>query len=109
MYDEHDRDILATIASQAAIAIENARLFSEVTTSQGQLSEALQIARLGYFEIDLKEQTVQLTAELYSLLGTSIEKEGEYKLPLDFVIKKVHHRRRHSDHEGCNTASNICS
>ena len=88
VYDEHDRDILATIASQAAIAIENARLFNEVTTSQGQLSEALQIARLGYFEIDLKEQTVQLTAELYSLLGTSIEKEGEYQLPLDFAIKK---------------------
>ena len=88
VYDEHDRDILATIAGQAAIAIENARLFNEVTTSQGQLSEALQIARLGYFEIDLKEQTVQLTAELYSLLGTSIEKEGEYQLPLDFAIKK---------------------
>jgi PAS domain S-box-containing protein len=88
VYDEHDRDILATIASQAAIAIENARLFNEVTTSQGHLSEALQIARLGYFEIDLKEQTVQLTAELYALLGTSIEKEGEYQLPLDLAIKK---------------------
>jgi PAS domain S-box-containing protein len=88
VYDEHDRDILATIASQAAIAIENARLFNEVTTSQGQLSEALQIARLGYFEIDLKEQIVQLTAELYALLGTSIEKEGKYQLPLDAAIKK---------------------
>jgi len=88
VYDEHDRDILTTIASQAAIAIENARLFNEVTTSQGQLSEALQIARLGYFEIDLKEQTVQLTAELYSLLGTSVDKEGEYQLPLDSAIKK---------------------
>ena len=88
VYDEHDRDILTTIASQAAIAIENARLFNEVITSQGQLSEALQIARLGYFEIDLKEQTIQLTAELYALLGTSIEKEGEYQLPLDLAIKK---------------------
>ena len=29
VYDEHDRDILATIASQAAISIENARLFKE--------------------------------------------------------------------------------
>src|SRR5687768_5328497 len=88
VYDEHDRDILATIASQAAIAIENARLFDEVVTSQGQLSEALQIARLGYFEINLKEQTVQFTAEFYALLGTSIEKEGEYQLPLALAIKK---------------------
>src|SRR5688572_9632623 len=87
VYDEHDRDILATIASQAAIAIENARLFNEVTTSQGQLSEALQIARLGYFEIDLKEQTIQLTAELYALLGTTAEKEGGFQLPLETVIQ----------------------
>jgi PAS domain S-box-containing protein len=29
-YDEHDRDILATIASQAAIAVENARLFEQI-------------------------------------------------------------------------------
>jgi GAF domain-containing protein len=29
VYDEHHRDILTTIASQAAIAIENARLFQE--------------------------------------------------------------------------------
>src|SRR5574341_783780 len=88
VYDEHDRDILATIAGQAAIAIENARLFNEVTTSQSQLSEALQIARLGYFEIDLKDWTVQLTAELYSLLDTTVEKEGGYQLPLDSAIKK---------------------
>ncbi|HET9588604.1 MAG TPA: GAF domain-containing protein, partial [Anaerolineales bacterium] len=66
VFDEHDRDILATIASQAAIAIQNARLFDEVTTSQAQLSEALQIARLGYFEIDLNDRTIQLTAELYA-------------------------------------------
>src|SRR5690606_22283706 len=30
LYDQHDRDILATIAGQAAIAIENARLFAEI-------------------------------------------------------------------------------
>ncbi|MGZ9220485.1 MAG: GAF domain-containing protein [Anaerolineales bacterium] len=81
-------EFLNSLSRQAAIAIQNARLFNEVTTSQGKLSEALQIARLGYFEINLKEQTVQLTAELYSLLGTSIEKEGGYQLPLNLAINK---------------------
>ena len=29
LYDEHDRDLLSAIASQVAIAIENARLFEQ--------------------------------------------------------------------------------
>jgi len=81
-------EFLTSLARHAAIAIQNARLFDEVTTSQGQLSEALQIARLGYFAIDLKDRTVQLTAELYSLLGTTAEEEGGYQLPLDAAIRK---------------------
>ena len=42
LYDEHDRDLLAAIASQAAIAITNARLFSQAQTraqEQTTLSE----------------------------------------------------------------------
>src|SRR5215216_1651387 len=37
LYDAHDRDILATIAGQAAIAIENARLFQETQKSESEL------------------------------------------------------------------------
>ena len=37
LYDAHDRDILATIASQAAIAIENARLFQDTQKSESEL------------------------------------------------------------------------
>ena len=36
-FDEHDRDILGTIASQAAISIENARLFHETQDSEAEL------------------------------------------------------------------------
>src|SRR5687768_3209446 len=86
-FSQAELDFLTSLARQAAIAIQNARLFNDVMTSQGQLSEALQIARLGYFEIDLKDRTVQLTAELYSLLGTTVEKEGSFQLPLETVIR----------------------
>ncbi|HLO14441.1 MAG TPA: GAF domain-containing protein, partial [Anaerolineales bacterium] len=81
-------DFLTSLARQAAIAIENARLFNEVTASQGRLSEALQIARLGYFEIDPNADTVRLTDELYALLGTSAEREGGYEFPLDYLMSK---------------------
>lgn len=44
LYDAHDRDILATIASQAAIAIENARLFQE---AQRRAQETAALAEVG--------------------------------------------------------------
>jgi PAS domain S-box-containing protein len=44
LYDEHDRDILATIASQAAIAVENARLFQE---AQRRAQETAALAEVG--------------------------------------------------------------
>jgi PAS domain S-box-containing protein len=44
LYNEHNRDILATIASQAAIAIENARLFRE---AQRRAQETTILAEVG--------------------------------------------------------------
>jgi len=67
---------------------ENRSLFQEITASQGQLSEALRIARIGYFEIDLPTQTITFTDELFSLLNTSADKEGGYQFPLDDALRK---------------------
>jgi len=44
LYNEHNRDILTTIASQAAIAVENARLFQE---SQRRAQETTILAEVG--------------------------------------------------------------
>src|ERR1043165_5371136 len=44
LYNEHNRDILTTIASQAAIAIENARLFRE---AQRRAQETTILAEVG--------------------------------------------------------------
>ncbi|HEX9330780.1 MAG TPA: GAF domain-containing protein [Anaerolineales bacterium] len=44
LYDEHNREILTTIASQAAIAIENARLFQE---AQRRAQETTALAEVG--------------------------------------------------------------
>ncbi|MGB8981896.1 MAG: GAF domain-containing protein, partial [Anaerolineales bacterium] len=87
-FTQAELEFLTSLARQAAIAIQNARLFNEVTTSQSQLSEALQIARLGYFEIDPEKQSVRLTNEFYALLGTTAEKEGGYQFPLHETLQK---------------------
>jgi PAS domain S-box-containing protein len=87
-YNETEFNFLSNLAQQAAIAIENARLFQDVTNSQAQLSEALRIARIGYFEIDWIENTIAFTDELFDLLATSAEKEGGYSFPLQDSLNK---------------------
>jgi GAF domain-containing protein len=60
-YNQESAELVRAFTPQAAIAIQNARLFQNVTESQGQLSEALRIARIGYFEIDLQTQAITFT------------------------------------------------
>jgi len=87
-FTQAELDFVISLSRQTAIAIENARLFQEVTESQAQLSDALRIARIGYFEIDLSTQTISFTDELFSLLNTSAEIEGGYQFPLNDVLQK---------------------
>jgi PAS domain S-box-containing protein len=87
-FTETEFNFLTNLAQQAAIAIENARLFQDVTNSQGQLSEALRIARIGYFEIDQAADTITFTSELFALLNTSAEKEGGYSFPLQQALDR---------------------
>ena len=55
---QSELNFLNSLAQQAAIAIENAGLFKNVTSSQAELSEALRLARIGYFEIDPGNQSI---------------------------------------------------
>jgi len=87
-YNESEFTFLSNLAQQAAIAIENARLFQDVTSSQNQLSEALRIARIGYFEIDWIVDTITFTDELFSLLNTNADKEGGYTFALEVALQK---------------------
>ena len=88
LYDEHDLRLLTSFASQAAIAIENARLFQEVTASQEQLSEALRIGRMGYFEYDVARGILTLTDEMLALVESSTEIEGGNQFPFRDILRK---------------------
>lgn len=87
-FNEDTVELVRAFTPQAAIAIQNARLFEEISASRGQLSEALQIARIGYFEIDLGTEMIKLTDELFSLLGTSADSQGGHELPVETTIEK---------------------
>ena len=87
-FAQSELDFLRGLAQQAAVAIENARLFKSVSDSQVQLSEALHIARIGYFEIELDTRNIALTDEWFSLLNTTAEKEGGYVFPFQEILEK---------------------
>src|SRR6266540_1774356 len=64
LYNEHNRDILTTIASQAAIAIENARLFRE---AQRRAQETTILAEVGReISVTLNVETVLAKIATYA-------------------------------------------
>lgn len=81
-------EIFTSALQRQRAETENRRLFNEITQSQEQLSEALQIARIGYFEVDLATQTITFTDELFSLLNTSVDEEGGYQFLLNDALQK---------------------
>jgi two-component system NtrC family sensor kinase len=54
-YDEHDLDLITLIARQAAVAIDNARLFAAQRSEQKQTEAAAEIARLALRKVTVAE------------------------------------------------------
>ncbi len=57
---------------------------------QSQLSEALQIGRMGRFELDLLSGILTLSDEFYNILGTTATDQHGYQMPLDSLLKFIH-------------------
>ena len=59
-----------------------------LATNQARLSEAVAIAKLGYWELDVFKQMFTFSDEVYGLLGTTAEEQGGYTMSLqDYVAK----------------------
>ncbi len=59
--------------------------------SEAQLAEALDIARLAYWEFDVETQMFTFNDQIYSLYGTTAEQAGGYQMSAaEFAQKFVH-------------------
>jgi PAS domain S-box-containing protein len=76
LYDAHDRDILTTIASQAAIAIENARLFQEARRRAQETAALAEVGREISTTLDL--ETVLTKIATYARDLFQAESSGVY-------------------------------
>jgi PAS domain S-box-containing protein len=59
--------------------------------SKAQLSEVLRIARMGYFEVDLRTMDITISDELFASAATSAEEQGGHRHPVkEFLARFVH-------------------
>jgi two-component system NtrC family sensor kinase len=70
-YDAHDLDLIMLIARQAAVAIENARLFAAQRYEQKQTEAAADIARLALRKVSLAEASHSILEILDEVVPSS--------------------------------------
>ncbi len=85
---ERETRLLETISIQTATAIQKVRLFEETNRNREQLTEALRIGRMGYFEYDMPTGIITITNEMFALVETTSEQEGGNRFPLRSILRK---------------------
>ena len=97
-FTEADISVQITLASQVASAIQNARLFDQtqaalasVQESESALNEAMAIAGMANWKLDLETLRFTFNDRLYQMLGTTAEEEGGYELSAEEYIKEFIH------------------
>jgi two-component system, NtrC family, sensor kinase len=70
-YDAHDLELIMLIARQAAVAIENARLFAAQKSEQQQTEAAAEIARLALRKVSVSEASHSILKILDAVVPSS--------------------------------------
>lgn len=78
--EQKDADLLQSIANQIAIALQNARSYTEIRQNQTLLADALSASRLGNWEYDLEKDLFTFNDQFYSIFRTDVEKVGGYRI-----------------------------
>jgi PAS domain S-box-containing protein len=86
-FTDEDVNIYTTLASQVAVALQNARYFEQVQSalaatqeSEMRLSEASKIAKLAHWEYDVEKDIFTFNDHFYSIFRTTAEQVGGYEL-----------------------------
>jgi len=79
--------VLRMLASQAAISLQNARLYSDLQRSEAHLHEAQRLGRMGSFVLNPASGSMPASPELLRILGRELDAE----LPtLDLLREHIH-------------------
>ena len=69
IYDEHDLELLSTIAAQAAVALENSRLFHETQASQARFRAVVEHNHDGIIMLNAGMRVLYASPSYYRMLG----------------------------------------
>jgi two-component system, NtrC family, sensor kinase len=87
--DADEQRVLTSFARQAAVSIENARLFDELRRKQNELIQSSKLAAVGTFAAGIAHEFNNLLGSMlgYAELGYSIDDLAEKNHSLDIVIQ----------------------
>ncbi|TGC09527.1 PAS domain-containing hybrid sensor histidine kinase/response regulator [Methanolobus halotolerans] len=93
---EDDKHILGLIALAIGREEERKNVEEKLHKSQQQLSNALNIAKLGHWEFDFASGMFTFSDEFYSIFRTNAEEMSGYRMPIeDYARRFVHPDDRH--------------
>ena len=82
---------LEELADYVGIALAHRRATETVCTSERKLSNAMKIARLGYWEFDVARNLFTFDDHFYAIFGTSAERVGGYTMSPDRYVELFLH------------------
>ena len=82
--------ILRILASQAAICLENARLYSELKRTEANLEEAQRVTHTGHYSLNTVSQEIFWSEEIYRIY----EVDQDTELTKDFIYDRAHPEER---------------
>jgi PAS domain S-box-containing protein len=85
--------VLELLAAQAAISLENTRLYSDLRESEAKLEEAQRIAHVGYWQRDLATNVLTWSGESFRIVGLAPE---ESRVALPRYLELIHPEDRAS-------------
>src|SRR6202043_1689610 len=78
--------LLEMLASQAAISLENANLYSDLQRSQAFLAQGQAISHTGSFGWGVRRETLYWSEETYNIF----EQDRAFKPTLELVFQRIH-------------------
>ena len=108
-YDAHDLDLIMLIARQAAVAIENARLFAAQRSEQKQTEAAAEIARLALRKVTVAEASQSILKILDEVVPSSGKAIGVISPRWTFARLRCRFRHlRADDGHRCAGPAQLC-
>lgn len=84
-------EMLEAIANDIGLALSRKQVEDELKTSETKLANAVDIAKLGYWELDIASGIFTFSDSFYAIFRTTAEKIGGYQMSIaDYAARFVH-------------------